>query len=94
MLREVFDAINDMYKTEPDIVADCYVYLSGLMHDKDKVVRLSAQAGKELEKMNRCGECGEKLEVTTYNEPHPEIEGCPMEEVSETYCPNCDIRRR
>lgn len=46
-------------------------------------------ASRELNRMNRCQNCGAKLEVMTYREYHPEVDA--FEPMSDVYCPECDI---
>ena len=91
MILEIFDAIDIAFANEPDIKADCLVYLMSLQHDDERVINLGVKASKVLDEMNRCNICGKELKSITYKEPHPELDGCPMEEMTEVYCPNCDI---
>ena len=78
MHDEVVEAVVEHYKgADEDIAADCLVYA----------------ATKELEAMNRCPECGSKLESYTHLVYHPEVDEPPCyEPVTEVYCPRCDIK--
>ena len=89
MHDEVVDAVVEHYKgADEDIAADCLVYLSSL-----KVLPLSYTADTALESMNRCPECGSKLESYTHLVYHSEVDEPPCyEPVTEVYCPRCDIR--
>lgn len=91
MSSEVLEAVHLMYEDHPEVEVDCLLYLSGLMDDSRQVGQLSSCAANKLEEMGRCTNCGELLQVHHYKEPHPELDGCPMEEMTEVYCPNCDI---
>ena len=91
MLNEIVAAIHTNYKDCPDVEADCYLCLTGLELDKELAMKASIKAQCSLEEMNRCSICGNELRVHYYKEPHPELDGCPMEELAEPYCPNCDI---
>lgn len=92
MYPEVIEAILDYFVDEADVAADCLLYLSKINKlDKSYLDQLSSKAYVALEDMGRCTKCGTELQIMYYKEPHPELEGCPKEEVSEIYCPNCDI---
>lgn len=91
MYPEVLDAIHLMYEDHLDVEVDCLLYLTELRDNWSRTAELSNQAMKQLEEMGRCPYCGEPMQVYHYKEPHPELDGCPMENMSETYCPNCDI---
>lgn len=91
MSSEVLEAVHLMYEDHPDVEVDCLLYLSGLMDDSRQVSKLSLAAIDVLEDMGRCGCCGELLQAHHYQEPHPELDGCPMEDMVEWYCPHCDI---
>lgn len=88
MHNEVVEAVLGYYDHNQDIAADCLVYLSSL-----KDLRLAVAATRELESMERCPECGCKLESYTHQVYHPEVDEPPQyETVTEVYCPQCDIR--
>ena len=91
MIGEIIEAIHLMYEDYPDVEADCYLCLTGFESDKELAMRASIGAQVALEKMNRCGICGEELQTYHYKEPHPELDGCPMEDKTEVYCPHCDV---
>lgn len=91
MYPEVLEAIHLMYEDDPDIEVDCYLYLSKLFNNPQAVIQLNIQAEKKLKDMDRCTNCGEKLQYYHYREPHPELEGCPYEDLYEPYCPYCDM---
>lgn len=89
MHNEVVEAVVEHYNgDDEDIAADCLVYLASL-----KDIRLAYAATREIEAMNRCPECGSKLESYTHLVYHPEVDEPPRyEPVTEVYCPRCDIR--
>ena len=88
MYSEVVDAVVDYYSHNKDVAVDCLLYLASL-----KDMRLAYAATRELEAMERCPECGSKLESYTHMVYHPEVDEPPCyEPVTEVYCPRCDIR--
>lgn len=88
MCNEVVEAVLGYYDSNQDIVVDCLLYLASL-----KDMRLAYAATRELEAMERCPECGSKLESYTHQVYHPEVDEPPQyETVTEIYCPQCDIR--
>lgn len=89
MHNEVVEAVVEHYKgADEDIAADCLVYLASL-----KDMRLAYAATRDLEAMERCPECGSKLESYTHLVYHPEVDEPPRyEPVTEVYCTRCDIR--
>lgn len=88
MYDEVIEAVCEYYKDDQDIAVDCLLYLASL-----KDMRLAVAATRELEAMERCPECGSKLESYTHLVYHPEVDEPPQyETVTEIYCPRCDIR--
>ena len=91
MHPEVLDAIHLMYEDHPDVEVDCLLYLTELRDNWTRTDELSNQAFDKLEEMGRCPYCGELMQYHHYQEPHPELDECPMENMSELYCPNCDI---
>lgn len=90
MYPEVLEAIHLMYEDFPDVEVDCLLYLTELRDNWSRAAELSNQATNKLEEMGRCPCCGELMQVYHYQEPHSELDGCPMENMSESYCPNCD----
>lgn len=91
MYPEILEAIHLMYEDHPDVEVDCLLYLTELRDSWYRTIELSAYAVKTLEEMGRCPYCGEEMAYHHYQEPHPELDGCPMENMSELYCPNCDV---
>lgn len=91
MYPEILEAIHLMYEDHPEVEVDCLLYLSGLMDDNRQVDQLSIAAIDKLGDMGRCGYCGKLLQAHHYKEPHPELDGCPYEDMVDWYCPNCDI---
>lgn len=88
MHDEVVDAVVDYYNHDQNTAADCLIYLASL-----KDMRLAVAAIRELEAMERCSQCGCKLESYTHQVYHPEVDEPPQyETVTEMYCPQCDIR--
>lgn len=91
MEPEVLEAVHLMYEDDPEVEVDCLMYLKSLKDDDIKTRNLSFKVENVLEKMNRCPVCGEVMQVHHYKEPHTEVDGCPYENMTETYCPNCDM---
>lgn len=89
MYPEVLEAIQIAFKDKPEIEIDCLLYLTSLKDAWERTEELSDRAFYLLEEMNRCPYCGEQMQVYYYQEPHPELDGCPMENRAEPYCPNC-----
>ena len=88
MHDEVVEAVVDYYSHNKDIAVDCLLYLASL-----KDMRLAYAATRQLEAMERCPECGSKLESYTHQVYHSEVDEPPQyEPVTEIYCPRCDIR--
>lgn len=91
MTSEIIEAIHLMYEDDPNLEVDCYLCLGAFKSDPRLAMRASIESQMALEKMNRCGICGCELQVCHYKEPHPELDDCPMEDMTVVYCPNCDI---
>ena len=91
MWLEILEAVHLSYEDNPELEVDCLLYLTELRDNWTRTAELSNQAINKLEEMGRCPYCGEPMQINRYKEPHPELDGCPMEEIAEPYCPNCDI---
>ena len=91
MSLEILESIHNNFKDDLDVEVDCLLFLTKLENNSKLCKKLSNRSIDILEKMNRCEICGSPLELYFYNEPHPELDGCPMEEMTEVYCPNCDM---
>ena len=91
MLPEILEAVHETFVDYPDVEVDCLLYLSSLKDSFSRVAKLSYNAGEVLDKMSRCFKCGEPLQTYHYKEPHTELDGCPMEDMVEVCCPNCDM---
>ena len=94
MEPEVIDAIHLMYEDNPDVEADCYLYLQSLKYGANKENRISSLANAayiELSNRGRCPECGGLMETVSYKERHNEISPGTYEIMHVTYCPNCDV---
>lgn len=90
MDNEVIEAICEYYKDDEDTAADCLVYLMSL-----KCLPLAFASATTLENMNRCPDCGCKLQSYTHQVYHPEVDEPPFyETLTEVYCPNCDMPYR
>ena len=88
MHNEVVEAVVDYYSHNQDLAVDCLLYLASL-----KDMCLAYAATRELEAMERCPECGSKLESYTHQVYHSEVDEPPYyEPVTEVYCPKCDIK--
>ena len=91
MYPEILEAVHGYFEDHPDVEVDCLLYLTELQDNWNRAIELSSQAINRLEEMDRCPCCGEQMQYYHYKEPHPELDGCPMEDMTEPYCPNCDI---
>lgn len=92
MQPEVLEAIHEYFKDNPEIEVDCLLYLGSLRQGGwIKSAKLGSAALKKLEDMGYCSNCGERKQVVTIREPHPELDGCPYENVTLDVCPNCDL---
>lgn len=91
MYPEVLEAIHLMYEDDPQIEVDCYLYLSELRDNWTRTAELSDMAVSKIEEMGRCPNCGELIQTYHCRVPHPELEGCPYEDLYERTCPNCDL---
>lgn len=90
MSPEIIEAIHNTFVDNPDVEADCYVYLSVALCLSD--ITGANMARKALEDMGRCENCGEVMAVHEHKELHPEIGPGVYETLHEPYCPNCDIK--
>jgi hypothetical protein len=86
MINEIIDALEDYFNDE-DIVTDCLIYLDGAIRGDRFAPRIISDW---FENHDRCNCCGMKLFAYTYQEPHPELDGCPCETLTEMLCLNCD----
>ena len=91
MCSEILEAIHLMYEDDPQIEVNCYLQLIDFRDNFKRIAELSDMAANRIEDMGRCPNCGELMQIQHYREPHPELDGCPMEDMYEPYCPNCDI---
>lgn len=91
MLSEILDAIHLMYEDDPQTEVDCYLYLSNLKYNQLQIAELNIMALNKIEDMGRCPNCGEIIQTYHYRVPHPELDGCPYEDLYELTCPNCDL---
>ena len=91
MLQEILEAVHFMYEDYPNIETDCLLYLSSLKSNALKTIRLSNRAMDNLEEMGRCSNCGTLMQIYHHKVTHPELEGWPVEDIVEYYCPNCDM---
>ena len=87
LLPEIIEAIHLMYEDYPDVELDCVLFLQSLSNDHKEFQGPIAQWFVEHD---RCKNCGYQLQFYTYQEPHPELDGCPMETLTETFCPKCE----
>ena len=84
--QEVVDFVFDYFGDNPDIIVDCFKYLSHIGSDK-----MNQAIDSKLKEMGRCTRCGTKLIVCQHNEVHDELDGCPIETVYDKFCPECDV---
>lgn len=92
MEPEVIDAIHLMYEDNPDVEADCYLYLQSLKrkyYTVSRLTSLSNAAYRALQNMGRCPNCGNIMKSIPYKEYHSEVDA--YETLYDIYCPYCDI---
>lgn len=77
MYPEILDAIHYIFEDMPDVEIDCLLYLTELRDNWSRTAELSNKAIERLEDMERCPYCGEEMSYYHYQEPHPELDGCP-----------------
>ena len=91
MIDEIIEAIHLMYEDDPELEVDCYLYLLKINNNnKDLIQQIKYSVKSQLNEMGRCCYCGSIMKIHRYQEPHPELDGCPMEDMTELYCPNCN----
>lgn len=89
MTSEIIDAVDYLFADEPDIVADCLLYMRGLGDLPEMAKSLSDRARMELVRRDRCDRCGGKLQMFRYGEVHNELDEKPVEQMYVMMCPNC-----
>ena len=90
MMPEVVEAVHLFHEDNPDVELDCMLFLKRLVIDD---TRMLSSVLDWFDEQERCELCGERLINITYEEPHPELDGCPCEKIVDVLCPNCDIGR-
>lgn len=89
MMTEVIEAVHQTYVDNPEVEADCMVYLMRLavtLGDTRAMLDLTAWFVEH----DRCDICGGLMSHYSFQEPHPELDGCPVETITEPYCAACD----
>ena len=89
MMPEVVEAVHLFHEDNPDVELDCMLFLKRLVADDPKML---SSVMDWFEENGRCELCGEKLQDFTYEEPHPELDGCPCEKLTDVLCPECDVK--
>lgn len=84
--REIIDTLCDDYKNDEQLVMDMLRYLYYTNTD-DKMKEQIVMIFNDYE---YCIECGSKLKIYTYEEPHTELKPTAYETITEVYCPICD----
>ena len=84
MIDELIDLFEDNIK-DKEYLSEIYVYLCNL--DRRELQYMKNKCANRLIKMNRCVKCGQKLQIRAWEEPHTELDGCPIEKMYEPYCP-------
>ena len=84
MMPEVVEAVHLMYEDYPDVETDCMLFLKRFAPDDPHI---ASSVFDWFDEQGKCPRCGERLEVYTYKEPHPGIDGCRMETMTITMCP-------
>lgn len=87
MISEVIEAVHLMYEDNPDVELDCMLFLQGLSGEYG---RIRTAVDQWFIDHNRCEICGSKLQSYTYQEPHPELDGNPVEILTDVLCPKCE----
>lgn len=93
MIEEVIEAVDYFYANEPDVEADCLLFLQKVKDDPNMLKSMSARARAKLISKNRCEKCGERLVYIAYKEVHDELPESPIEILYEPMCQNCDTIR-
>lgn len=91
MYPEVLEAIHLAHEDNLDLEIDCLLYLVSLRDNWSRCAELSNKAGDALQDMGRCPNCGSEMAYHHYTETHTELDGNPVEHLTEVYCPECDI---
>lgn len=90
MCWEVIDCIVDAYKDDgeegTELVKDILRYLYETTTDN----KLKFKIEEWFDEEHYCVDCGSKLELYEYQETHTELDGNPIEYLSEYICPLCD----
>lgn len=87
MSDEIVEAVHLMYEDDPQLEADCMLFLSKLNGNSRAFRRMGGLASDRLVDMGRCTECGASLSVNhkivfdlTRGEYYPDVS---------LYCPEC-----
>lgn len=91
MSYEIIEAIEQAFGDNADLMIDCFLYLTALHENQDFCNQLKQIAEDRLDKINVCPKCGTVMQYSTWKEPHTELGINVYEEMSERYCPNCDL---
>lgn len=84
---DIVDAIHQLYEDDPATEAQ---YMVKLCHmDSFDITQMASEARGWLTDMDRCLECGARLEYHHGKEYHPETRD--WEPYVEAYCPMCDM---
>lgn len=86
MMSEVIEAIETHFCDEPDLMADCMLYLLNASARVEDVHRIE----QWFIDHDRCPKCGSKMKTQAYKEYHTECGPGVYETLYEPYCPNCD----
>lgn len=91
MMPEIVEAVHLFHEDNPDVELDCMLFLKRLVADDPKML---SSVMDWFEENGRCDVCGEELIPYLHEEPHPELDGCPCEKLTDILCPECDIEWR
>lgn len=84
MFSEIIEAIEEYYKDDEILIAECMLYLAGAKW------KGYSPFCEWLNNHGRCWHCGAKLTQRAYKEPHPEVGEGVYETLYENYCPICE----
>lgn len=94
MTPEIIEGVTRYYSSIfPMVGVDCLVHLANMDKDDRLYTALKNAAANELIGLGRCVKCGTLLHTQHYKEYHSELDGCPAEDMTTLYCPNCDFEQ-
>jgi len=83
--REIIDLICDEWSDDKELVMSSLYYLYHTTNDD----KMKSQIVDIFNEENYCIECGNKMSLYEWSEPHTELEGSPLEYFSCYDCACC-----